>query len=163
MKDRLSPRARSALMSRIRGRDTKPEILVRSALHRQGYRFRVHPKDLPGRPDIAFPRRHKVVFVHGCFWHAHPGCPRAYTPKTRPEFWAAKLERNALRDRLVGQQLVEGGWSVLVIWECELRSLEPTIRRAVSFLGEPVWITKPGDSLSVRSHAQSVDESLDPP
>jgi DNA mismatch endonuclease (patch repair protein) len=140
MDDRLSPRERSALMARIRGKNTKPELLVRSALHRRGYRFRVHGSGLPGRPDLVFSSRRKVVFVHGCFWHYHPQCPRSFTPKTRTDFWSAKLARNSDRDRKVLQALRQGGWEPLVIWECELRTLDLTVERIATFLGSPVWI-----------------------
>jgi len=106
-------------MSRIRGKDTKPEVRVRSALHRMGYRFRLHSRNLPGKPDIVLPKHATVVFVHGCFWHRHPGCRFAYTPKSRIEFWQAKFDRNVERHREVEEQLEELGWSVVVIWECE--------------------------------------------
>jgi DNA mismatch endonuclease, patch repair protein len=117
--DRLTPSHRSWNMSRIRGKDTKPEVRVRSALHRMGYRFRLHSRNLPGKPDIVLPKHATVVFVHGCFWHRHPGCRFAYTPKSRIEFWQAKFDRNVERHREVEEQLEELGWSVVVIWECE--------------------------------------------
>lgn len=106
-------------MSRIRGKDTRPEVRVRSVLHRMGYRFRLHRKDLPGKPDIVLPRYETVVFVHGCFWHRHPGCRFAYTPKSRIEFWNAKFQRNVERHAEVEEQLSELGWRIVVIWECE--------------------------------------------
>jgi len=105
-------------MSRIRSRDTGPELLVRSALHRAGYRFRLHRKDLPGRPDIVLPKYHTVVFVHGCFWHRHKGCKLAYTPKSRVAFWKKKFQSNVDRDRRKARALRQLGWHVITIWEC---------------------------------------------
>lgn len=119
--DKLSPIARSALMSRIRGKDTTPELIVRSLVHRLGYRFRLHVADLPGRPDLVFPSRRKVMFVHGCFWHAHPKCRRAFRPATRASYWAEKLKANRARDRRNLHELEKLGWSALVVWECEVR------------------------------------------
>ena len=113
--------SRSALMARVRGKDTKPEMVVRRVAHALGYRFRLHRRDLPGSPDLVFPNRRKVIFVHGCFWHRHPGCRRATTPKTRAEFWLAKFERNVERDVRKEIELMAAGWEVLVIWECETR------------------------------------------
>jgi DNA mismatch endonuclease (patch repair protein) len=107
-------------MSRIRGKDTKPEMVVRSLLHRMGYRFRLHGKGLPGRPDIVLARHKTVVFVHGCFWHRHRGCRNCTTPTHRREWWLKKLEGNAARDSRHQTALKELGWRVLVIWECEL-------------------------------------------
>lgn len=106
-------------MSRIRGRDTQPELLVRSALHRAGYRFRLHRKDLPGRPDIVLPKYHTVVFVHGCFWHRHAGCRFTYTPKSRIAFWQNKFDANVERDRLARDKLRRLGWTVVTVWECQ--------------------------------------------
>jgi len=114
---------RSALMSRIRGKDTRPELIVRRLAHGLGYRFRLHRRDLPGAPDMTFPSRKKVVFVHGCFWHQHPGCQYAYKPKSNVEFWKTKLAKNTKRDTCVLQKLREQGWSSLVIWECEISNL----------------------------------------
>ena len=105
-------------MSRIRGKDTKPELRVRSQLHRMGYRFRLHRKDLPGRPDIVLPKYDTVIFVHGCFWHRHKGCRFAYTPKTRVEFWETKFEQNVRRDRRNEAALRKRGWRIIRIWEC---------------------------------------------
>lgn len=108
------------MMSGIRGRDTKPELAVRRYLHGRGFRYRLHARELPGRPDIVLPRHRTVVFVHGCFWHRHEGCRFAYTPKTRQEFWLPKLEGNAVRDARDQQQLADLGWRVEVVWECEV-------------------------------------------
>ncbi len=120
MADRIPPEHRSWNMSRIRGRDTKPEVLVRSLLHRMGYRFRLHRTDLPGKPDIVLPKYRTIVLVHGCFWHRHRNCRFAYTPKSRMEFWNAKFARNVERDLDVRRQLRKLGWKVVVVWECQL-------------------------------------------
>jgi len=125
--DRISREHRSWNMSRIRGRDTKPEKAVRSLLHRMGYRFRLHGRDLPGRPDIVLPKHRTVIFVHGCFWHRHRGCKYAYTPKSRVGFWAKKFRANRLRDRRNEISLRERGWNVLVVWECELEDPEALV------------------------------------
>lgn len=119
MADRLSPARRSWNMSRIRGADTAPERLVRSVLHGLGLRFRLHRADLPGRPDIVLPRWKTVVFVHGCFWHRHPGCRFAYTPKSRRDFWLKKFEDNVSRDVRNAAALEEAGWKTIIVWECE--------------------------------------------
>ncbi len=120
------------MMAGIKGRDTKPEVLIRKALFAAGFRFRLHRKDLPGSPDIVLPGRRVAVFVHGCFWHAHPGCRYAKTPATRREFWETKLVANAERDRRARDALLSSGWRVLVVWECATRS--PTVRSALSEL-----------------------------
>lgn len=117
------------MMSRIRGRDTKPELAVRSVLHRLGYRFRLHVPDLPGRPDIVLPRHRTVVLVHGCFWHRHEGCRFCCVPKTRVDFWRRKFEGNVERDRVVRRELRKIGWRVMVVWECEIDAPGRLIRR----------------------------------
>jgi DNA mismatch endonuclease (patch repair protein) len=133
MIDIMSPDRRSALMGRIRGTDTRPELFLRRMLHKFGYRYRLHQRELPGRPDIVFRGRRTVIFVHGCFWHRH-GCSRAYVPKSRRAFWRKKFERNVQRDQENQSRLAAEGWRVLVVWECELDSpkLEARLRR---FLG----------------------------
>jgi DNA mismatch endonuclease (patch repair protein) len=117
--DRISPAHRSWNMSQIKGRDTLPERRVRSIIHRLGFRFSLRRKDLPGRPDIVLTRYQIAVFVHGCFWHRHKRCAKAVMPKTRPEFWAAKLNGNVERGRRNTKELKKRGWQVLTIWECE--------------------------------------------
>lgn len=121
------PEQRRALMRRIRGVNTKPELIVRRVLHAMGRRFRLHCRDLPGRPDIVLPRFRTAIFVHGCFWHRHPGCRGTTTPKTRTEFWVAKFEANVARDVAAQAALAAAGWKVAVIWECETR--KPAILR----------------------------------
>lgn len=121
MTDVFTKAKRSEVMSRIKGRNTKPELAVRSLLHRLGYHFRLNRTDLPGKPDIVLPRHQTVIFVHGCFWHRHKDCRFAYTPKTRTDFWLKKLEANVTRDNQVKSDLELLGWQVIVVWECELR------------------------------------------
>jgi DNA mismatch endonuclease (patch repair protein) len=111
-------------MARVKSVDTTPELIVRKFLHAAGLRFRLHRADLPGRPDIVFAARKTVVFVHGCFWHAHPGCSRARVPATRRDYWEAKLARNVARDAANQAALDAAGWDVQVIWECELRATD---------------------------------------
>lgn len=115
---------RSAQMSRIRSTNTRPELAVRKALHARGFRFRLHRRDLPGKPDIVLPRYRAAVFVHGCFWHQHPGCRLASWPKSRIEYWGPKLGRNVERDILAVRQLRELGWRAIIVWECDTRSPE---------------------------------------
>ena len=122
MADFLSPDERSERMSRIRGKDTKPELILRKALHSLGLRYRLHEPGLPGKPDLVFPRYRTVVFMHGCFWHRHTGCNIATTPKSNVPFWLGKFEKNIARDNRVTTSLEEAGWRVLVVWECELGS-----------------------------------------
>lgn len=121
MADNLSPKVRSYIMSRIRSKDTKPELLVRSFLHRAGYRFRLHRRDLPGRPDIVLPKYKVAIMVHGCFWHAHQGCWIFRMPKTRTAWWTAKLHGNRRRDRRALRLLNKADWTTITLWECELQ------------------------------------------
>jgi DNA mismatch endonuclease (patch repair protein) len=116
--DVYTPQERSRVMAAVRSTDTEPELRVRRLLHRLGYRFRLHRRDLPGRPDIVLPKWRAVLFVHGCFWHQHPGCPRAARPTSNVEFWNRKLDRNVRRDQENRRALEEAGWCVLTIWEC---------------------------------------------
>jgi DNA mismatch endonuclease (patch repair protein) len=120
MVDVLTPEQRRHNMSRIRGRDTKPEMCLRRGLHAAGLRFRLYPAGLPGRPDMVFPKHKAAVLVHGCFWHGHD-CPMFRLPATRPEFWAAKIAGNRARDRRTAEALRAGGWRVLTVWECSLK------------------------------------------
>ena len=122
--DVLTPEQRRKNMSAIRGKDTNPERAVRSALHRLGFRFRLHVPGLPGRPDIVLPRYWTAVLVHGCFWHRHPGCRFATTPASRREFWERKFKENVERDRQAKQRLREAGWAVFVIWECQINEIQ---------------------------------------
>ena len=122
MTDVVNPQVRSKMMASIRGKDTKPEMALRRALHGLGLRYRLHAKGLPGKPDLVFPRFKAVVFVHGCFWHRHADCRFASTPATRPDFWAAKFAGNVDRDQRVAAALERSGWRVLTVWECDIKS-----------------------------------------
>lgn len=119
MVDIVDSATRSRMMSGIRGKNTAPELLTRKFLHSQGFRFRLHVKDLPGKPDIVLPRYRTVIFVHGCFWHQHPGCKDAVMPRSNTKFWAEKLEGNVKRDVRNISELVKLGWRCLIVWECE--------------------------------------------
>lgn len=121
MSDIVSPTTRSRMMSGIKAKDTLPEMLVRRLLHSEGYRFRLHRKDLPGTPDIVLPKFKIAIFVHGCFWHSHSGCNHAKVPATRSEFWTAKLRANVARDNAAAEKLNAIGWRVLCVWECATR------------------------------------------
>lgn len=127
--DTLTIAERSLLMAKIKGKNTRPEIAVRSLLHRAGYRFRTHVASLPGKPDIVLPRYRTVVFVHGCFWHRHKGCKAATTPKSHRKFWSDKFDRNVSNDRKHQRQLRRLGWKVVTVWECQLRWPEKAMRR----------------------------------
>ena len=121
MTDTVTQEKRSEIMSHIRSKNTGPEMVVRKLLHSAGYRYRLHRKDLPGKPDLVLAKYHTAIFVHGCFWHRHDGCANAVMPKSRPEFWSAKLSGNVRRDGLTRNALISAGWRVLVVWECACR------------------------------------------
>src|SRR5258706_14938204 len=135
--DIVDRKRRSEMMSRIGPRDTVPELAVRRAAHRLGHRFRLHRKDLPGRPDLVFPKFKVAVFVHGCFWHRHPGCHLCATPKSRVEFWSKKFADNVERDRRKEDELLALGWNVLTIWECQTESDAVIKRQLRRFLRAP--------------------------
>ncbi len=132
--DSLTPERRSWLMSRVAQKNTKPELIVRRIAHGLGYRFRLHRRDLPGTPDLVFPRLRLAVFVHGCFWHRHLGCRLASTPKSRPEFWEPKFTANVERDRRKEEQLQAVGWDVKTVWECETRDPARLTKRMLGML-----------------------------
>ena len=134
MPDNMTPEGRSERMSRVRNKDTKPEKFVRSLLHRMGYRFRLHVKTLPGKPDIVLPRHKKVIFVHGCFWHRHGICRPLSIPENNSEFWAEKFAGNVRRDVEKISSLKSAGWDVLVVWECEVRNRDALERCLRAFL-----------------------------
>jgi DNA mismatch endonuclease, patch repair protein len=132
--DVFSREKRSQIMSRVSGKNTKPELVVRSLLHKMGYRFRLHRKDLPGKPDITLPKHKKVIFVHGCFWHGHTDCPRSKRPTTNKKFWREKLDKNRERDKASVNNLKELGWDVLVVWTCEVNDVFKLKNKLFSFL-----------------------------
>jgi DNA mismatch endonuclease (patch repair protein) len=136
MVDNRTPESRSALMARISGKNTAPELIVRRLLHSLGYRFRLHRRDLPGTPDVVFPSRRKAIFVNGCFWHAH-GCRIGQPPKSRAEFWRPKFERNRVRDKRNRADLRAMGWTVLTVWQCQTREADELSTRLLTFLGPP--------------------------
>lgn len=137
MTDTLTPERRSWNMSRIQGKNTKPEIALRSLLHRQGFRFRLHDRRLPGHPDIVLPKYGTVIFVNGCFWHRHEGCSKAYTPASRTDFWTAKFEATVARDAKKTAELRRLGWTVLTVWECEIQnSTDAVLNRIRSTVAE---------------------------
>ena len=125
---------RSATMAKVGSKDTKPEMIVRRHLFSNGYRYRLHARDLPGRPDIVFRKRRKAIFVHGCFWHRHEGCPRATTPKTRRAYWLDKFSRNKARDARTEEALSDMGWDMLVVWECETKDADALSARLLGFM-----------------------------
>lgn len=148
MVDVVDSATRSRMMSGIKGRNTKPEILIRKILHHQGFRFRLHATDLAGKPDIVLPRYHAVIFVHGCFWHGHD-CPLFKWPSTRPDFWRDKIERNRKTDNKARQALLDGGWRVGIVWECAIRGANKNIehvglRLATWLLGDVPSIEERG-------------------
>jgi len=134
MADHLSAKNRSALMARIGGKDTAPELRVRKIAHGLGFRYRLHGRGLPGRPDLVFRGRRKVIFVHGCFWHGHSHCKRGALPKSNVDYWNEKIDRNRERDHRQVDTLKAEGWDVLVIWECETKNLDILKRRIEHFL-----------------------------
>ncbi len=132
--DKLSPARRGWLMSRVRSKDTIPELAVRHLVFGMGYRYRLHDKKLPGKPDLVFAGRRKVLFVNGCFWHGHEACRYARLPKTHVKFWRAKVKRNRARDREIIAKLEADGWRVLTVWQCELKDLETLTEKIYAFL-----------------------------
>jgi len=134
--DRISEEKRSYIMSRVHGRDTQPEIVVRKMLHKKGAIYRLYRSDLPGKPDIVLPKRKLALFVHGCFWHGHEGCRKGSLPKSRVEYWRKKTEANKERDKKVIEQLNELGWKTMVIWQCETRDKEMLSQKLDTLLSE---------------------------
>ena len=137
MVDIVDSSTRSRMMSGIQGRNTKPEKLIRSLLHRQGFRFRLHVRDLPGKPDIVLPRYHAAIFVHGCFWHGHD-CPLFQWPGTRQDFWRNKIERNRANDHKARESLLASGWRVGIVWECAIRGPRKNIEGVAQSLA--AWL-----------------------
>ena len=136
MVDHVDQAKRSLIMASVHSEDTSPEMAVRKIVHSLGYRYRLHVRALPGRPDLVFPSRHKVIFVHGCFWHRHPKCRYATSPKTREEFWQAKFTSNVERDRRARRELKRMDWAVLTVWQCELKKTDKLTERLNDFLSD---------------------------
>jgi DNA mismatch endonuclease (patch repair protein) len=134
--DHVNPAKRSLIMASVRSRDTKPELAVRKMVHALGYRYRLHSKTLPGKPDLVFPSRRKIVLVHGCFWHRHRRCKYTTTPKTRVDYWEDKFSTNIARDKRTLQNLKKMGWAVATVWQCELKNPERLARRLDDFLSD---------------------------
>lgn len=135
--DKISAQQRSIVMARVRSKDTQPEIAIRKLLSSLGFHYRIHSKTLPCSPDISNKKRKKAIFIHGCFWHRHPGCKRASFPTTNVEYWEKKFARNVERDRRCLNAYREMGWTVLVIWECELRQKEQMVKKLRDYLAKP--------------------------
>lgn len=146
--DVVDAATRSRMMAAIKGRDTKPEMIVRRGLHRRGFRFRLHDRALPGRPDLIFPRHRAVIFVHGCFWHGHD-CPFFRWPKSRPEFWRAKIGANIERDRAVRTALRAADWRVLTVWECAFRG-KPLEQGEAALDGAAAWLSGSSGEAEIR-------------
>ena len=141
MVDRITVEHRSWNMSKIKGKETKIEVKVRSYLFKNGFRFRKNDKRLPGKPDVVLPKYKTVIFIHGCFWHRHQGCKLTTTPKTRTEFWINKFEKNVENDKRHQKELEEAGWKVLIIWECEIeKKFEETMTKITNELEDAYWI-----------------------
>ena len=134
MVDTVPPEVRSRIMAQVKSKRMKPEMKVRRLAHGLGYRYRLHRKDLPGKPDMVFVSRRKVVFVNGCFWHKHDGCPRVRIPKANRDYWVGKLERNRARDERNLALLAQDGWGVMTVWECELGDMSAVADGLVAFL-----------------------------
>lgn len=132
--DVFTKEKRSSIMANVKGKNTKPELIVRSTLHRMGYRFRLHRKDLPGNPDIVLPKYKKVIFVHGCFWHGHEECSKSKRPATNKTFWNKKLDGNIRRDAAKLKELKECGWEPLVVWECQVKDSDRLVEMLANFL-----------------------------
>ena len=146
MTDIVDKQTRSRMMTGIKGKDTKPELVLRRALHARGFRYRLHSKNVPGRPDLVFQKYHAIVFVHGCFWHRHEGCRYTTTPSTRPEFWQAKFDANVTRDGTIQGQLLEAGWRVATVWECSLRKTDQLVE-TVELIA--AWLLSNGRQIEV--------------
>ena len=156
MTDIVDKQTRSRMMAGIRGKNTKPELALRRALHARGFRYRLHSRMVYGRPDLVLPKHRAVIFVHGCFWHRHEGCRYTTTPSSRPEFWQAKFEANVARDSAVRATLLESGWRVATVWECALRKSEQ-LETTVLLLAE--WLGASSAGLEIGNAEVIADES----
>lgn len=158
--DTISTARRSANMSRIRAKDTSPELALRRLIHAAGFRYSLHRKDLPGKPDLVFSSRRKVIFVHGCFWHQHQhqDCIETHRPQSNRDYWLPKLHRNQERDNRARQELLKEGWSVLTVWECELKTLASVERRVLKFLKQPTKSSLQQRSIQRKRTRQGITE-----
>jgi DNA mismatch endonuclease (patch repair protein) len=134
--DHVNAETRSKIMRAVHSTDTKPELAIRKMVHALGFRYRLNVETLPGKPDMVFPSRHKIIFMHGCFWHRHKGCRYATSPKTRPEFWHSKFDSNVRRDRAIARSLKKLGWAVMTVWQCQLKNPEKLSGRLNDFLAD---------------------------
>lgn len=150
MTDIVDQQTRSRMMAGIRGKDTKPELALRRALHARGFRFRLHSKAVHGRPDLVLPKYRAVVFVHGCFWHRHEGCRYTTTPSTREEFWQAKFTANVARDAAVRGKLLKAGWRVATVWECGLRKPDQ-VAASINLLA--AWLVSDADQIEIGANS----------
>lgn len=153
MADIVDPFTRSRMMAGIKGRNTKPELLVRSLLHKRGFRYRLHVKDLPGKPDIVLPRYRSVIFVHGCFWHGHQGCHLFKLPATRTEFWQEKILRNQTNDHRAVELLLASNWRVCIVWECSIRGAKKDPERVVNTIID--WLSGTELCLEIRENSRA--------
>lgn len=159
MADIVNKQTRSRMMAGIRGKDTQPELALRRALHARGFRFRLHGKNIRGRPDLVLPKHQAVIFVHGCFWHRHDRCRFASTPATRADFWQTKFAANVARDRAAIGELAESGWRVATIWECALRKAEQVdavVELVAAWLGSELQALEVGESDLQPKDAKSI-------
>jgi DNA mismatch endonuclease (patch repair protein) len=161
MADTRTKEQRSRIMKSVGARDTGPELTVRRILHRLGYRYRLHRGDLPGRPDIVFPGRRKAIFIHGCFWHGHD-CSKGKLPKSRTEYWVAKIKTNQERDARVVARLEHAGWQTLSVWQCELKQLDAIVRVLRKFLGPPSSGPQMSPHAAVRPRSVSAPKRAGP-
>lgn len=158
MTDIVDKQTRSRMMAGIKGKDTKPELVLRRALHARGFRYRLHSKTVPGRPDLVLSKHQAIVFVHGCFWHRHEGCRYTTTPSTRPEFWQAKFDANVARDRTVYDLQLDAGWRVATVWECALRRTDQTAF-AANLLA--VWLRSSAAEIQIGNADLIADENAE--
>ena len=161
MADTRTKEQRSRIMKSVGSRDTGPELTVRSLLHRLGYRYRLHRRDLPGRPDIVFPVRRKAIFIHGCFWHGHD-CDKGKLPKSRADYWTVKIKTNQDRDARAIARLEEAGWQTLSIWQCELKRLDAVARVLRKYLGPPSTGAQIASRAAVRRRSKSARRGAGP-
>lgn len=153
MADIVDPSTRSRMMAGIKGRNTKPELLIRHLLHRKGFRYRIHVKDLPGKPDIVLPKYRSVIFVHGCFWHGHQGCHLFRLPATRTEFWQEKILRNQTNDHRAVELLLASNWRVCIVWECSIRGARKDPEKVVNTIID--WLSGTELCLEIREDSRS--------